>query len=211
MPGSTSAEQQYELTMVVAHPSAMRKGAVLEERVRAAPIAPVAGIRRSEWSNGYFNVFPLPLLSTVVREQGLTIENRGWCALLELAAPVQSSLLDIERRVACLAPEGIHLLLQRLVHADTRFPVRTDLLASVFEPKLDELELLETWCEELGQPRVSGGEELANVLTSEAAEFEAFLATPHGTETIRSLLENRRSAGEARTAIYAELRRRRRA
>jgi hypothetical protein len=198
--------------MVIAHPSAMRKGAELEERARAAPIAPVDGLSRKKWASGYFNVFPLPLLSAVAEQNGVEIEDRAWGVLLELAAPIKTAQLDVTRRVACLSPEGIHLLLQRLVHADTRFPVRKDTLARVFAPKLEELELLETWNEDLVGPLVAGGGDLITELLKAAQDFDQTLSATTGQagRSLRAMLERDEEVGEARRLLIAELRRRRR-
>jgi hypothetical protein len=211
VPGSTQEEAAFAIAMVVAHPSAMRKGAELEERARAAPVAPVDGLSRKRWARGHFDVFPLPLLSTVAEQNGHKIEDRGWGVLLELAGPIETTQLDVTRRVACLSPEGIHLLLQRLVHADTRFPVREDLLASTFAPKLEELELLQTWNEELVAPVVEDGADLETELLKAAQAFDEMLnATEgHGGTSLRAMLESRTRAGEAQRLLAAEIRRRR--
>lgn len=62
-------------------------------------------LSRKKWSRGYFNVFPLPLFSEVDGQDGFEIEDRGWGVLLELAAPIETSQLDVARRVVCLAPK----------------------------------------------------------------------------------------------------------
>jgi hypothetical protein len=212
VPGSTTEEAAHDLTMVIAHPSAMRKGANLEARARAAPVAPVDGLSRKKWSRGHFNVFPLPLLSTVAKQNGFEIDDRGWGALLELAAPVETAQFDVNRRVACLAPEGVHLLLQRLVHADTRFPVREDTLAHTFAPKLEELEMLQTWNEDLVAPRVGDGADLIDELRSAATAFDEVLGDDErygaGGMSLRAMLESETHAGEAHRRLAAEIRRR---
>jgi len=211
VPGSTPDEAVHDLTMLVAHPSAMRKGAVLEARARAAPVTPVDGLSKRNWKPGFYNVFPLPSLSTVASGNGFAVENRGWGAQLELAAPVQTADLDVTKRVACLSPEGVHLLLQRLVHADTRFPVRTSLLADVFAPKLNEIEMLETWNEELVAPRVENGAELAPALSAAAQEFDDALGSITGTggRPVRDMIGDDTHAGEAERLIARERLRRR--
>ena len=210
VPGSTDAEAEFDLSMILAHPSAMRKGATLEDRVRAAPVAPVDNLSKTKWAKGHYNVFPLPKLAVIAEGNGFDIEARGWAVLLELAAPVETAGLDLNARVACLAPEGIHLLLQRLVHADTRFPVREDLLATVFSPKLDELDLLETWNEELVAPLIDAGGDLGSELDKAAQEFDDLLSAARTDgSTLRSMLEQADRASEARRLIHAEIRQRR--
>lgn len=197
--------------MVVAHPSAMRRGAQLEPRARAAPVIPISGLSKTKWAAGHFNVFPLPLLHVIAAENRFELDQRAWGAHLELAAPADTTTLDVTRRVACLSPEGVHLLLQRLVHADTRAPIRLDTLAAVFAPKLEELELLESWQEELVAPVIAQGGDVAATLSRAAEAFEAFVAsasTQNG-ESIRALLDDPRRASEARRLVAAEIRRRR--
>jgi hypothetical protein len=212
VPGSDPEEAAYGLSMVLAHPSAMRKGALLEPRVRAAPLAPVDGLSRKKWARGHFNVFPLPVLAPVARENGFELDDRGWGVLLELAAPVSSAELDVRNRVACLSPIGIQLLLQRLVHADTRYPVREELLAEVFAPKLEEFEMLENWNEELVAPSVdASSSNLQGRLIRGAVEFEEALQTLKAGDgtTVRSMLDSGTRASEARRILAAEIRRRR--
>lgn len=211
VPGLTEEETTFNLTMLLSHPSAMRKGARLEPRARAAPIAPVDDLSRTKWAPGHYDVFPLPLLSTVAASNGVKISARGWGVLLELSAPIWTSELDVRRRVACLAPEGVHLLLQRLVHADTRFPVREDLLASVFKPKLEELEMLETWNEDLVAPLVDDATDLAAVLSEAASDFEQVVSRPCHREgmSIRQMLESGVNSGEAHRLLADEIRERR--
>lgn len=197
--------------MVVAHPSAMRRGAQLEPRARAAPVIPISGLSRTKWAAGHFNVFPLPLLHAIAGANGIDVDQRAWGAQLELAASADSTKFDVTKRVACLSAEGVHLLLQRLVHADTRAPIRLDTLAAVFAPKLEEVELLETWQEELAAPLIAQGGDVAVTLSHAAETFEAFIASAPtvGGETIRALLEDPMRASEARRLVAAEIRRRR--
>jgi hypothetical protein len=211
VPGTTDAEATHNLTMIVAHPSAMRRGANLEPRARGAPVMPITGLSKSKWAGGHFNVFPLPELHVVAAQNGFEVEARGWGAQLELAGPIDTSSLDVTRRVLCLSPEGVHLLLQRLVHADTRVPVRLDTLARVFAPKLEEIELLETWLEETAGPMIARGAPIAATLLTSAQEFETFVGSTRSQsgEDLRLLLDDSNRAGEARRIIASELRRRR--
>jgi hypothetical protein len=211
VPGSLEAETRHDLTMVVAHPSAMRRGAKLEPRARAAPVIPITGLSRTKWARGHFNVFPLPQLHFVASENGFGVEERAWGAQLELSAPIDTTRLDVTQRVACLSPEGVHLLLQRLVHADTRASIRLDTLAGVFAPKLEEIELLETWQEELAAPAIASGGQVADTLARTAEEFDAFAAgaKSQSGESLRVLLDDSTRASEARRIVAAEIRRRR--
>jgi hypothetical protein len=199
------------LAMVVAHPSAMRRGAELEEWAKAAPIAPVDGVSKKKWTRGHLGVFPLPRLATIAKKNGFEVEDRPWGALLDFAAPIETAKLDVQRRVACLSPDGIHLLLQRLVHADTRVAVREDTLAAAFAPKLQEIEMLETWNEDLVRPQVDAGGDLAEELATGAQDFEEVMNVKGdgGVTSIRELLESGSGVGTAHKRLAAEIRMRR--
>lgn len=208
VPGADEDESSHDLTMVIAHPSAMRKGAALEDRVRAAPVAPVDGLSQSRWANGYYNVFPLPRLSDVAKSNGFDTPPRSWGALLAVAAAVRTSDLDVTQRVACLSPEGIKLLLQRVVHADTRVAVRPDTIASVFRPKLEEIELLESWTEAVVPPMLASGTDRASALISAASSFEEFLVGTSVDEqgtTRRHLIDDPTSMSRVRRAVMTEI------
>ena len=140
--GWAAVDAPHDLVMIVAHPSAMRDGATLKPRLRAAPVVPVNGVSSRKWTPGFYDIFPLPKLCETAELGGLVLEKHGWAALLNLSAPVSTDSLNVQRRFACLSPDGIHLLLQRLVHADTRVPVNLKTLAATFAPKLVELDML---------------------------------------------------------------------
>jgi len=164
-----------------------------------------------KWTAGHHDVFPLPLLAQVTENNGFRVQPRGWAALLHLAAPIETHLLDIRRRVACLSPKGVHLLLQKLVLADTRFAVREDTLAAAFAAKLEEIEMLQTWNEELVAPLVDQGRDPIVELASAAHDFEAAFSAPREPtgRSLRDMLESRTDAGEAHRLLVAEIRRRR--
>lgn len=207
VPGCPEDVAAFSLTMLVAHPSAMRKGAVLEARARAVPIAPVSGLRKSEWSNGHYDVYPLPLLAQFTGKRA-PIANRSWGAILQLAAPIPTSSLSVKSRLVCLSPLGLHLLLQRLVHSDTRVAVKLSTLKRVFQPKLEEMELLESWVEELLEGQ-EGGNDFDQQLLTEANEFESFLQTTSLSDVnLRTALDKGERLGDVRRAVMREIKRR---
>ena len=212
VPGNAPhAEAPIVLSMVVAHPSAMRKGAVIEDWVRAAPVAPIKGLRKTTWSAGFYDVFPLPLLSAVAGDNGFQIPNRAWGTMLELTAPTESNELDVRQRVACLSPDGVHLLLQRVVHSHTRVAIHLPLLEKTFAAKLDELDLQEEWNEKLVEPHVADdGADLRERLLDGAHEFDDALAvTPaDAAQSIGAMLTDASQAASARRHVRAEIRRR---
>lgn len=208
VPGSTEQESGYDLTMIVGHPSAMREGPKLADRVQASPVFPIAGVRRTAWTPDRFDIFPLPCLRDVAKTNGFDIDHRAWAGDLRLAAPISSGLLDVRSRVACLSAEGVVLLLQRLVHCDTRAAIRLDTLEAVFLPKLNEAELLESWTEEILTAHPP--DDLPAGLAQCAQEFDAFLdmTDEHNEMSLRTMLGGPRHQPAAERLIWAEIERR---
>ena len=194
------------LAMIVSHPSAMRRGAELEPWARAAPVLPVHGFSKKKWTRGHFGVFPLPLLRGVATDNGFDIPDQGWAALLDFSAPVETAELDVRQRIACLSPDGMHLLLQQLVH-ETWVAVATKTLSRVFAPKLEELEMLQTWNEELVAKKVDAGGDLYEELAAAAGAFESVMSETNENRPIslRAMIEGGSSAGEAHRLFVAEL------
>lgn len=209
VPGSSDVEASHNLTMIVAHPSVMRDGSTLTDRAKAAPVVPIGGVRKTHWTPDRFDIFPLPCLKSVCESNGFPdVTNLAWAADLRLSGPVDTDLLDVGQRVACLSPEGVLLLLQRFVHTDTRAAVRLDTLESVFLSKLEEVELLETWTEDVLTAHPP--DDLATGLAACAAEFDAFLESIHAPSglRLRDMLNNSLQRGIAQKAVLAEIERR---
>ena len=194
------------LVMLVAHPCAIRKGPVLEPRAKVAPVVRAQGVSKSKWTNGYFDFFPLPGLRNVAAENGFAVDDRAWGALLKEAAPVDTESLTVANRAACLGPEGIRLLLQRLVHSDTRVAVKPLAIEATYKPEAEELELFETWNTDLVPPRLANGEPLDEALVAEAREFDAFVGS--GSPSPRQLLRQADTISQGRRLITQEIRRR---
>jgi hypothetical protein len=116
----------------------------------------------------------------------------------ELCGRVQSSVLQEAERLACLDPLGICLLLQRLVHHQSRavIPTRTfhQSCAAVFE----EVELAEEW---IGTARAVGEDtELA------AEEFHELLRAPRdGEVTLQEALQEPSRRAYVRRTIRAAM------
>jgi hypothetical protein len=199
VPGCAQDDTPHERVMVLAHPSAMRKGATVVPLLRAAPVVSVEGLSKTKWPGGarrgHYDTYPLPLLARFARSNGFELEEAGWGARVDLAAPIQADALDVHRRLVCLSPVGLHLLLQRVVHCDTRAAVKLSTLAETFEPKLNELEMLYDWNETLVPRRIDAGGDLVDELLKAANEFEDVMTTQFGDATIRAMLEHPKQAG----------------
>ncbi|MGH7691202.1 MAG: hypothetical protein ACREOA_00635 [Candidatus Dormibacteria bacterium] len=206
----TSEDPDHGLAMVVAHPSAMRKGATLSARTRAAPVTPVADLSKRSWRPGFYEVFQLPRLRSVAKGNRFEIADEAWGALLQEAAPIPTDELDVRRRIACLSSKGIHYLLHYLVHSDTRVAVRVDTIALTFAPKLEEIQLLEAWNEEFAKSQVAAGGALRTVLEREAERFEAVMGEPPvpGGKSVRDLIAGGSERGVARRYFWSAVRQR---
>jgi hypothetical protein len=213
IPGAKEEDAGYGLMMVIAHPSAMRRGPDLEPKARAASVVPVEGLSRTKWTKGHAGIYPLPRLSEVALGNGFDVEDHewGWGALLDLAAPIESKGLNVRERLACLSPTGISLLLQKVVYSDTRYAVKQVHIERAFAPKLEEIEMLQTWNEELVRPRVDEGVDLREALQDGAREFDKVMneTNEERTTSIRALLEGGRHSGRAQVLLTAEIRSRR--
>jgi hypothetical protein len=204
VPGSTDEEQASGLAMVVAHPSGMRTGPALVERARAAPVVRDARLNSAKVIKGHIDFFQLPLLTDSAARSGVAIGNGPWGARLDLAAPVSTSGLDLQRRIVCLSETGVELLVQRLSFSDTRVAVNVDLIREQLTPKLLEILWLHRWNERLVAPLVEGRDEgdLEEELERAAAEFDDFI------KPLRELLDDPMGQVKAQRLVFAEIDRR---
>ena len=198
------------LTMIVAHPSGMRRGARLEDRIRAAPIVQDDRLNPRKIVPGLPDIFQLPLLPAHIA--GVELGEGRWGARIDLAASVDSSQFDVQRRCLCLSARGVALLVQCIVNSDTRVMVREDTIGTMLAPKLLEIEWLETWNDDLIRPLVEGGADLHNELLRGADEFESVMEADRGDDrTLHKMITALESlpAVEAQRVMAQELRDRR--
>lgn len=198
--GSTAEERASGLTMVLSHPSAMRKGPELETRVRGGPVVEVEGLSTVKYTPKHFDVFALPCFGEVARENGHEVVDGRWAARLIPGGSVESACLNVRQRVACLSPKGVTVLLQKLVHADTRAAVREDTIEGTIASKLEEIEQLQTWNETLAAPKVEEGGDLAEELLAVARDFDQTV------KPLAALLNDPLRRGEVWRRLSAELR-----
>lgn len=200
IPGCTDEENQWRLSMVLSHPSAMRKGPDLEARARAGPVMPVKNISSTKYEKGHFDIFALPLFGDIARTNGHDVEDRPWAARLDVTGTIQTDDLDVRRRVACLSPGGVVLLLQKVVNADTRAAVRLDTIEGIIESKLEEIEQIQTWNEALAAPRVDASGDLEAELRTVAYAFD------NAMKPLEDLLRDPLRRGEVWRQLSAALR-----
>ncbi len=193
VPGCTAGELEANMTMVVGHPSAMRSGAELKDRIRAAPVIVHSNLSTKKVAGGNFDYFPLPRLAAVAKNNGFTVASGPWATYLEAAALVPSAAFDVRKRIACLDTDGVRYLMQCVSFCDTRICVRPDSVLRMLMPKLIEIEHLESWNEDL-EIVLPQGEDAASFeeqLRETATEFEEMMEEkrlPEGM-TLHEMLE----------------------
>lgn len=207
----TPADEEPFLIMVIAHPSGMRSGAVLNEYIRVAPVVRDNRLSRTKAATRIADVFALPRLEGYFQADD-QLDTGPWGVRIDLAAPVRAEELQIGRRRACLSPDGIALLVQCIVHSDTRVLVREDTIGRMLAPKLLEIEWLENWNEDVVRLRVESGADLQAELLTESAAFEDVMAQDRGGgRSLHSMISDLASLPpvEAERIMSAELRARR--
>lgn len=197
--GFTDKEGQWGMTMILSHPCGMRKGAVLEPRALAGPIAQAENLSKRKYTRGHHDRFSLPQLNTVAAQNGFQIEDEPWCTLLDASGRIETSELDVQRRVACLSSKGVVLLVQKLVHCGTRVIVLEKLIAEAMTLALEEIEQLQTWQEDLAAPKVEAGADLNTELGKVAKAFTETL------DPMRPLLEDPTKRGEVWRSMNRKL------
>lgn len=127
--------------MIAPHPCALRRdGVVLHERVVVHIVREHPLIAYSAW-NGHVDKMPLPDIDPTTASR-----RRHLAAVFEAPGFVNSAELDPTRRIACLSPYGVNLLMQRWVHFASRLVVPTFDFDKVTSSAYTEADLMEEWC-----------------------------------------------------------------
>lgn len=167
IPGVDDDKESGNLAIVLAHPCSMRRGHQVVDRLRMARLRRRDKFPLKKWSQGHYNVMPLPELRGERDEE-------FFVAVFEEAGRVLTKHLDVETRLACLSWNGLMLMQQRMVFSDTRVVVDTGTLLERSAPVLTEAELLEEWNEETID--ASSGTDLVAELDQQAKAFDDLLS-----------------------------------
>lgn len=160
------------LAMVLTHACTMRgKHGALRDRLLAGRVRPYQEVPLP-WSR-HFKVLPLPQL--------LEGSGTSHAVHFEESGIVQTALLDVRRRVACLDDRGVLLLQQRHAHHITRHVVETETLFEHTAGLLTEAELLEEWIE-ASVPE--GADDWQGQCDARTKEFDEFMS-PHREKLIQ--------------------------
>jgi hypothetical protein len=126
--------------MIIQHPCAMRPdGVTLASSVLVAELRQFSVLPPDKWNtNG--KLMPLPELFA-----SLASNRRNQAAFFDHTYHVHPD--DLVKRVACLAPRGVNLLLQRWVYHSSRVVVPTFDFDAVMSPVYEQADLVEEWCD----------------------------------------------------------------
>lgn len=191
LPGSTGLVKARTI-IILQHPCSMRTNGVdLAWQVLAAEVTKRKEIMESEWTNGYFNLMPLPALQPDIKSQA-----RHQAANFDDLYLVKPELLV--NRIASLSPFGVNLLLQRWVHFSARVIVPTQIFQEQTVAFYEEADLIEDWCDEMN---------ITDVKDQTRACLQWLRGVHNGT-TRQELLKNSQTHSTIRREMRAELKRR---
>ena len=176
--------------LVIQHPCALRSNGVdLNDSLMVAEVTTSKLYQHGEWQGNY-RLMPLPEL--VAPESHYV----GLFTSLYLAIP---DSLEPAKRIACLSPVGVNLLLQRWVFHNSRVVVPTWKYDDVLSSQYEEADLIEEWCEIRSIKKI----EIAAATREAAAWFD-----DDGGSGVkrRVMLENRQYRAQIRKAMrkYAQ-------
>lgn len=141
---------------LLGHPCSMRgAGGKLKPRLPAALVKSYAYLPPNKWSEGHYNVFPLPALHGADGHAAVSFEE---------IFSISSEQLDPDKRIAVLSSRGVYIFQQRHVNSLTRVTVPLVALQEGCEHVLEEANLMEEWVDDLADQNPE----------SIAAEVEAF-------------------------------------
>jgi hypothetical protein len=178
------------IAAILTHPCTMRRDGVhLVERLLVARVVICNPIPLDRWDKGNYKVMPLPELLE---------SDEHFAVNYELCGRVQSSVLQEAGRIACLDPLGICLLLQRLVHHQSRAVIPTRKFHQSCAAVFEEVELAEDW---VGTARAVGDD-----AEQAAEEFHELLRAPReGEVTLQEALQEPARRAYVRRAIRAAI------
>ena len=142
IPGVSNEEScGSELGMIVSHPCAMREGPQLRSRIEVVRVLIGKPVEPTGWGQ-YKTRLPLPGLET-------DDDETEYYAALDLSGRIESSVIDLFARLACLSEAGIAALLQRRTWRQTQYVAEHEAFLVSNEHVFLEAELHENWCDYL--------------------------------------------------------------
>jgi len=186
--GAPRREPETMTVMIIQHPCAMRPDGVgLASSLLVAEVTRYGALKPGKWT-GSGKLMPLPELRPEAASG-----KKDYAAFFDSTHHVHPE--DLGKRIACLSPRGVNLLLQRWVYHSSRVVVPTftynDAVSSVYE----EADIVEEWCEQ--------AMEAGRTLDEARMDASAWLSEPAGDLTRRKALEDPQRRGTIRKAARA--------
>ena len=177
---------EHKNVLVIQHPCALRSNGIdLTDSLMVAEVVPSKLLAQSEW-RGHYGLMPLPELV-----DGNGLHFAGSFTSPYLAIP---SSLDLTKRVACMNPMGVNLLLQRWVYHNSRAVVPTWMYDDAVSAQYEEADGIEEWCSIREPHGIS--------VAAATIEVEAWLSDDGGGGIARRVqLENRQYRPNIRKAM----------
>lgn len=173
--------------MVVQHPCALRSNGIdLSPKLLVVEVVPSELFAASRWKGNY-RVMPLPELVP-------GSENEHYSGLFLEACLVIPDALAADKRIACMSPSGVNLLLQRWVYHNSRAAIATSKYDDATSAQYEEADAIEDWCD----IRRGKGISIEDA-TTEAVNW--FSDDGGGGVPRRVLLENRQYRSNIRKAM----------
>jgi hypothetical protein len=177
---------EHKNVLVIQHPCALRSNGIdLMDSLMVVEVIPGKLLAQSQWLGNY-RLMPLPELV-----DGDEPHHAGSFTSPYLVIP---DSLDLTKRVACMNPLGVNLLLQRWVYYNSRAAVPTWKYDDAVSAQYEEADGIEEWC---------GIRELQGISSAAATiEAEAWLSDDGGGGIARRIqLENRQYRTNIRKAM----------
>ncbi len=136
--------------IVIQHPCALRTDGVnLVESLLVVEVMPDQLYRPREWKGNY-KLMPLPELRSG--------EKSHFSARFTSPLLASAEDLNVERRVACMSPVGVNLLLQRWVYHNSRAAIHSSVYDDAVSAQFEEADAIEEWCTTRAKVGVSLGD-----------------------------------------------------
>jgi hypothetical protein len=168
-------DSEPKTVMVIQHPCAMRPNGVdLAASLLVAEVVRYGALKPEKWS-GSGKLMPLPGL-----RQEAPSGKKDFAALFDDTYHVHPE--DLGKRIACLSPRGLNLLMQRWVYHSSRVVVPTFTYNDAVSWVYEEADIVEEWCD----LATAAGRTIAEATT----DAGAWLNEPMGEVSRRKMLED---------------------
>lgn len=176
--------------MILDHPCSLRHDGVnLADRLLTAEVRRTT---QGSWRNGSYNRMFLP-----APYPGADGKANPCAAFFDASYHVSPDQLEAGKRIACLTPLGINIMLQRRVKHFSRVTVKTIAFMEANEGIFEEADLIEDWC----MFREEAGVKTIDAVT----ECVAWLSEDVGGQRRQNLLKDAQQRSSVRQQMREHL------